>query len=110
MNTLGSVTTSMFKDDTSPDTTDFETLEKEEIKKTKDLQEKKTKYNDLGITTMISNTQENLESDLKGIKATLPKTSDAEGVFGLGTAEGNFIPFDEPNTKDFNMEYVVLSS
>jgi hypothetical protein len=107
MNTLGSVTTSMFKDDTSPDTTDFETLEKEEIKKTKELQEKKTKYNDLGITTMISNTQENLESDLKGIKATLPKTSDAEGVFGLGTAEGNFIPFDEPNTKDFNMEYVV---
>ena len=82
-------------------------LEKIENKKTEELQAKKTKYNELGITTMISDTQENLESDLKGFKATLPKTSDAEGVFGIGTAEGNFIPFDEPNTKDFNMEYVV---
>ena len=107
MNTLGSVTTSMFKDDTNPDTTTFEELEKIENEKTAELQAKKTKYNELGITTMISDTQENLESDLKGFKATLPKTSDAEGVFGLGTAEGNFIPFDEPNTKDFNMEYVV---
>ncbi len=107
MNTLGGVTTSMFKDDTSPDTTSFEELEIQENKKTEELQAKKTKYNEMGITPMISNTSENLEADLKGFKATLPKTSDAEGVFGLGTAEGNFIPFDEPNTKDFNMEYVV---
>ena len=107
MNTLGSVTTSMFKDDTNPDTTTFEELEKIENKKTEELQAKKTKYNELGITTMISDTQENLESDLKGFKATLPKTSDAEGVLSIGKAESNFIPFDEPNTKDFNMEYVV---
>lgn len=107
MNTLGGVTTSMFKDDTSPDTTSFEELEIQENKKTKELQDKKIKYNEMGITPMISNTSENLEADLKGFKATLPKTSDAEGVFGLGKAETNFIPFDQPNTKDFNMEYVV---